>query len=129
MPDERESERDSEYPNPREQDIMAGDRRISRPDSSLPDWYISDAAYRPIPIAWFAAAVLIQAVAAYGVFVVLLDANGWITVGLTGLVSIAVYLWSMDRGLASAGAGWRIALGVVLSLQFALVVIGTSPRL
>ncbi len=40
-----------EYPNPREEDIYAGERRVSRPDSALPDWHIPDAAYRPIPIA------------------------------------------------------------------------------
>lgn len=117
------------YPDPKEEDIMAGDRRLSRPDSSLPDWYISDASYRPIPIAWFAAAVLIQAVAVYAVFFVLIDVNGWITVGLTGLVSAGIYLWSLERGLASAGSGWRIALAIVLAVQFVLVAMGTSPRL
>ncbi|MEE4206775.1 MAG: hypothetical protein V2I39_10810 [Erythrobacter sp.] len=118
-----------DWPDPREEDIMAGDRRISRPDSSLPDWYISDASYRPIPIAWFAAAVLIQAVVAYAVFFALMDENGWITLGLTGLASLAIYFWSLARGLAAARPGWRIALGVVLVLQFLLVTIGTSPRL
>jgi hypothetical protein len=41
-------------------DIMAGERRISRTDTALPDWYVSDAAYRPIPIAWFAGALILQ---------------------------------------------------------------------
>ena len=53
---------EKKYPNPREEDIYAGDRRVSRPDSALPDWHIPDAKYRPIPIAWFAAAFLIQMV-------------------------------------------------------------------
>ena len=44
----------------REDDIMAGERRISRTDTALPDWYVSDAAYRPIPIAWFAGALVLQ---------------------------------------------------------------------
>lgn len=108
---------------------MAGDRRISRPDSALPDWYISDASYRPIPIAWFAAAVLIQSVAVYAIFMALMSKSGWLTIALTALASAAIYLWSMARGLKDAGSGWKIALVIVMTAQFLFVASGVSDRL
>ena len=123
------SEKETERPDPDEEDIMAGDRRISRPDSRMPDWYIPDASYRPIPIAWFTAAVLIQAVAMFAIFMLLSTKNGWLTIALTGLTSTAIYFWSMDRGLKEAASGWRIALAIVLVLQFLLVANGASGRL
>ncbi|MEL6877633.1 MAG: hypothetical protein AAGL68_05985 [Pseudomonadota bacterium] len=116
-------------PDPDKEDIMAGDRRISRPDSRMPDWYIPDASYRPIPIAWFTAAVLIQSVAMFAIFTLLFKKSGWLTIGLAGLASIALYLWSMDRGLKEASMGWKMALAIVLALQFLLVANGVSPRL
>lgn len=124
MPDDK-----PDRPDPNEEDIMAGDRRLSRPDSRMPDWYIPDASYRPIPIAWFTAAVLIQSVAMFAIYMVLSNKNGWLTIAATGLASLAIYFWSMDRGLKSAGNGWKIALAVVLTLQFLLVANGASPRL
>ena len=124
MPDDKPPRLD-----PDEDDIMAGDRRISRPDSRMPDWYIPDASYRPIPIAWFAAAVLIQAVAMYAIFIALNAKSGWLIIAVAGLASLAIYFWSMDRGLKSAGFGWKIALITVLALQFLLVAFGASARL
>ena len=117
------------YPNPREDDIMAGDRRISRPDLSLPDWHIPDASYRPIPIAWFAAAFLLQMVVLFFVFIVLINQSGWLTILLAGLASGAIGMWTWDRGMREAGLGWRIATIATLSLQYGLVCVGAGLRL
>ena len=125
MPDEEEPR----YPDPRKEDIMAGDRRISRPDSSMPDWYIPDVSYRPIPIAWFAAAVLIQTVVMTAIFIVLFDKSGWLTVAFTGLASLGILLWSWERGIGTAGRGWQTTTIAVMTLQFLLVCIGASVRI
>lgn len=125
----REDEAKPDYPDPREEDIMAGDRRISRPDLSLPDWYISDASYRPIPIAWFTAAILMQAVGMAALFFMLLSASGWITLALCGLASIGIALWSWERGIGRAGDGWRMATIIVMAIQFGFIALGVSDRL
>ena len=117
------------YPDPREEDIMAGNRRISRPDSALPDWYIPDTQYRPIPIAWFAAAIIIQTVVISIIFFVLINKSGWFTIGLAALSSGIIYAWSWDRGMRSAGTGWQTATAIAMLIQFALICIGTSARL
>ncbi len=108
---------------------MAGDRRISRPDSSLPDWYISDAKYRPIPIAWFAAAILIQTVVITGIWYVTLTTSGWVTIVLAALASIGVFLWSWGRGIGTAGQGWQFATIAVMLMQFGFIALGVSDRL
>lgn len=122
-------DREGNYPNPREEDIVYEDRRISRPDSALPDWYVSDAAYRPIPIAWFAAAIIVQTVLISAIFFLLIEKSGWLTIGLAAGASLLILLWSWERGLKSAGPGWKIATIVVMVLQFVLVSLGTSGRL
>ncbi|MEM6266888.1 MAG: hypothetical protein AAF707_05130 [Pseudomonadota bacterium] len=108
---------------------MAGDRRISRPDSSLPDWYIADASYRPIPIAWFAAAILLQSVLVSAVFFVFIARNGWVTIGLATLATLLVFQWSWERGIRQSGRPWQIATILVMTMQLGLIVIGTGNRL
>lgn len=125
MPDQEKTK----YPDPREEDIYAGDRRISRPDSALPDWYIADAKYRPIPIAWFAAAVLMQTVAVSSLFFILITKSGWITLALSGLASIGIATWSWQRGIGSAGKGWQIATVLTMGLQWGFIALGVSDRL
>lgn len=125
MPDERHGR----YPDPREEDIMAGDRRLSRPDSRLPDWHIPDASYRPIPIAWFAAAFLVQMLVLFALFLVLSGQNGWITIFLASLATGAIGVWTWDRGMRDASTGWRLATIAVLVIQLAFVCLGASPRL
>ena len=125
MPDEEKRK----YPNPREEDIMAGDRRISRPDSALPDWHIPDASYRPIPIAWFAAAFLLQMIVLFAIFILLSSQSGWITIALSSLATGAIGMWTWDRGMRDAGIGWRGATIVVLVIQLAFVCLGASARL
>jgi hypothetical protein len=118
-----------DYPDPDEDDIMAGDRRISRPDSRLPDWYISDAAYRPIPIVWFAAAVIAQSVALFVIAIVFADKNGWFTIGLSTLMTMGIFHWAWQRGIKGAGMGWRVATPVVLTLQLLLIIFSALGRI
>ncbi|MDY7099433.1 MAG: hypothetical protein SXU28_14965 [Pseudomonadota bacterium] len=120
---------DDRFPDPREEDIMAGDRRLSRPDSALPDWHIPDASYRPIPIAWFAAAFLLQMIVLFGLFVVLIGQSGWLTIVLSGLATGALGMWTWDRGMRDAGTGWQVATIVMLGIQFGFVCLGASARI
>ena len=117
------------YPDPREEDIYAGDRRISRPDSAFPDWYIPDAKYRPIPIAWFAAAFLIQLVVLFAIFMVLAAQSGWLTIALSSLATGAIGMWVWDRGMREAAFGWRAATIAMLAVQLAFICLGASSRL
>ena len=126
MPDPEDKPK---YPDPRDEDIYAGDRRISRPDSAFPDWYIPDAKYRPIPIAWFAAAFLIQMVVLFAIFIMLSSQSGWLTIALCSLATGAIGMWIWDRGMREAGTGWRIATIAMLTVQLAFVCLGASSRL
>ncbi|RGP40544.1 hypothetical protein BPTFM16_00829 [Altererythrobacter insulae] len=126
MPDELKTER--RPPNPREEDIMAGDRRISRPDASLPDWEVPDTSYRPIPIVWFAGAFLLQMVVLFVIFVVLAGQPGVLTIVAAGLVTGAIGAWTWERGMKDAGGSWKAATFIVLALQFGLVCLSASPR-
>lgn len=124
MPD-----RKGDFPDPREEDIYAGDRRISRPDSAIPDWHIPDAKYRPIPIAWFAAAFLVQMVVLFAIFILLINQTGWLTIALSSLATGVIGKWTWERGMRDASNGWRIATLFVLIAQLAFVCLGASPRL
>ena len=119
----------SDYKNPREEDIVYGDRRISRPDSSLPDWEMPDTSYRPIPIVWFTGAFVIQTVVVFTLFFVLLGQHGAVTIALAALVTGAIGAWTWDRGMKHAGSGWKIATLVVLAANFLLVTLGAADRL
>lgn len=108
---------------------MAGERRLSRPDSALPDSIIPDASYRPIPIAWFAAAFLVQMVALTGIFTALIAVSGWITIAMSALVTGVLGRWTWERGMKDAAAGWQIATVMVLTAQLALVCLGATTRI
>ena len=104
---------------------MAGDRRLSRPDSSLPDWEMPDTAYRPIPIVWFTGAFFIHLLAMMGIFLALAIlgmSTPWLTVPACALAAGLVGKWTWERGMADAGLGWRIATILILlfNLLFAL---------
>ncbi|MFL0356626.1 hypothetical protein ACI5KX_09095 [Erythrobacter sp. GH1-10] len=120
---------DGKYPDPREEDIYAGDRRISRPDSSLPDWEVPDTAYRPIPIVWFTGAFVIQMVVVFAIFILLLGQHGAITIALSALVSAAIGAWTWDRGMKDAGTGWKVATIGIMLATFLLVCAGAYDRL
>ena len=124
MPDE-----EPKYPDPRKEDIYAGDRRISRPDTDFPDWYMPDAKYRPIPIAWFAAAVLIQTAIISAIWYITFASSGWVTIVLAGLASAAIFQWSWSRGIGTAGQGWQFATLAVMLMQFGFIALGVSDRL
>lgn len=109
-------------------DIMAGDRRIARPDSALPDSIIPDAAYRPVPIAWFTAAFLLQMAVLTFLFVVLLGKSGWVTIAFASAATLILGVWTWDRGMKKAGRGWQIATAVMLVLQLGLVCLGAAVR-
>ena len=108
---------------------MAGDRRLSRPDSALPDWHIPDAAYRPIPIAWFAAAFLLQMTVLFAIFVMLIEQSGWVTIALSALATGALGKWTWERGMKDAGTGWRVATALMLAVQLTFVCLGAATRL
>lgn len=118
-----------DYPDPREEDIVYGDRRISRPDVSLPDWEVPDTAYRPIPIVWFTAAMLSQLLALGAIFVLLSTKHGAFTIGMSALVTAVIAAWTWERGMRSASMGWKIATGAILLVQFLLISIAASGRL
>ena len=107
---------------------MAGDRRLSRPDTDFPDWYIPDAKYRPIPIAWFAAAFLIQMVVLWVLFIALSAQSGWITVVFSALATGALGMWTWDRGMKDAGTGWQVATIAMMTVQLGFVCLGASAR-
>jgi hypothetical protein len=109
-------------------DIMAGDRRIARPDSALPDSIIPDAAYRPVPIAWFTAAFLLQIVVLTFLFIVLLAKSGWVTIVFALAATLILAAWTWDRGMKNASTGWQMATAVMLALQFGLVCLGAAAR-
>ena len=109
-------------------DTMAGDRRIPRPDTALPDWYMPDAAYRPVPIAWFTAAFLLQTVMLTFLFVVLLAKPAWVTIVLASAATGVLGAWTWGRGMKAAGSGWQIATAVMLALQLGLVCLGAAAR-
>nr|WP_298927795.1 hypothetical protein [uncultured Erythrobacter sp.] len=105
MPDDQ----GRKYPDPREEDIYAGDRRISRPDVSLPDWEVPDTAYRPIPIVWFTGAFMVQLVAITVFLFAFSSQEPWLTIAASALATGAIGKWTWDRGMALAGLGWRTA--------------------
>ena len=100
---------------------MAGDRRLSRPDSSLPDWEVPDTSYRPIPIVWFTGAMLVQFASLTCVFWLFLGQAGAITVALSALITGVIGSWTWERGMKNAAGGWKIATVLVLAAQLTLV--------
>lgn len=116
------------YPDPREEDIYAGDRRLSRPDSALPDWHIPDASYRPVPIAWFAGAVLMQVVVLCVLFMILLASSGWVTIVLAPLATLAIGGWTWQRGMKDAGIRWQVATVMMLTLQLGFICLAAASR-
>lgn len=117
------------HPDPREEDIVYGDRRISRPDVSLPDWEMPDTAYRPVPIVWFTGALLVELFVLSAIAIILSSQSGWITLVLAILATGGVGKWTWDRGMKDAGSGWKGATIVMLAVQLAFVALAVSPRL
>ena len=127
MPDRDTANGD--WPDPREEDIVYGDRRISRPDVSLPDWDVPDSAYRPVPIVWFTGALFVTMFALGLVAVVFASTSGWLTLVIAALAAIAIGDWTWRRGMKSAGTGWKVATVVMLAFQLAVLWLGVSHTL
>jgi len=115
--------------DPRTEDVTYGDRRLSRPDASLPDWEVPDTAYRPIPIVWFTGAFLVQALIVYSLLPILSGFSGWLTIALAAMATGAIGLWTWDRGMKDAGAPWQAATITILLAQMIFVAIAVSHRL
>ena len=119
MPDRSDPEEDLESDG----DIMAGDRRIARTDTALPDWYVSDAAYRPLPIVWFGGALILQVIIQPGVFwlfALIMEASPIITAAVALLASGIIWHLAMRRGMSRAFFAWRFATGAMLAFFFSL---------
>lgn len=117
------------YPDPREEDIVYGDRRISRTDVSLPDWDVPDSTYRPVPIVWFTGALFVT-MFALGLLAILFAAtSGWLTLVLAGLVILLIGRWTWRRGMDTAGTGWKVATVLMLAFQLAMLWLAVSPTL
>ncbi len=117
------------YPNPHEEDIMAGDRRLSRPDASLPDWEVPDTSYRPIPIVWFTGAMIVQLLVMTTLVFALAGLPGYFTIAGAGVATGAIGAWTWRRGMARAAAGWRIATILMLVAQLSLVLLAVADRM
>lgn len=128
MPD-----RGDDYPNPREEDIIYGDRRISRPDASLPDWEVPDTTYRPVPIVWFTGALFLHLISIGLLAILLASQSGGITFALSTLFAAWIAKWTWDRGMKDASLGWRIATIAMLLMNLlfvaALVSLGNHDTL
>lgn len=108
------------HQDPCKEDIYAGERRISRPDSDLPDWYLPDASYRPIPIAWFAGALVMQIIAMPFIFIVTVGYGLLLVIGTSALISMAIGLLSWRRGIGIASPAWQIGTVAMLLVFFAI---------
>ena len=110
-------------PDPKKEDIVYEDRRISRPDASLPDWESPDTTYRPIPIVWFTGALITQVVGQAAIFLLFrhwLGFSDLAVIAIAFAVSVLVWEVGMKRGLTTASIAWRVATFAILAFFFAL---------
>lgn len=110
-----------DWPDPREEDIVYGDRRISRPDVSLPDWDVPDSTYRPVPIVWFTGAMFATMLVLGLLTLALASTSGWLTLLTAALATILIGEWTWGRGMKNAGNGWKVATVTMLVCQLAFL--------
>lgn len=103
-------------------------RNKPRADTDLPDSLMPDAIYRPIPIAWFAGAVILNALALSVVYAIFSSKAGWFTVAGGLLAAAYVLSITWKRGMAGASLGWRMATVVVLTVNWLLVSLAAMAR-
>ncbi|GAB5347588.1 hypothetical protein [Alteriqipengyuania sp. 357] len=116
-----------QWPDDHKDDIIYGGRRLSRGDSSLSDWEMPDTAYRPVPIVWFTGAFFIHFIVGCLLLVIVPTKLPAISTALCGLLAAAVAKWTWDRGMSSAGTGWKAATLIMLSFNvFLMAVIAYS---
>ena len=128
MPDPQ-GEDIEDYDEPEEGDIMAGDRRIARADTALPDWYASDTHYRPIPIVWFAGALLLQVITQPVVVFLGLGLLGLSPLGVLALALLATGLiWhnTWERGMSVASGVWKAATFAMLAFFLGITALGLA---
>ena len=121
MPDEEDEP--IKFADETDGDVMAGDRRIARSDTALPDWYASDTHYRPIPIVWFAGALLMQVFAQTLLtvfFSAMLGLPRLLVVAICLLASGMIWHLTAERGMKMASAGWQWATGSMLAFFFGI---------
>ncbi|MBX7493064.1 hypothetical protein K3163_07570 [Qipengyuania sp. 1NDW9] len=117
---------DGRYPDPREEDIIYDDRRISRPDVSLPDWEVPDSTYRPVPIVWFTRALILQIILQPVLFAVLAGLLGLPRVILGGtalLLTAMIGFHAWESGIQNSARGWRIATFLILAVTLGLTLL------
>lgn len=103
-------------------------RNKPRADTALADSLLPDASYRPIPIAWFAGAMILQGIAVCLVYAIFSGVAGWFTVAGGLLVTAYVLSVTWQRGMAQASLGWRMATVFVLALNLVLVSLAALSR-
>ena len=105
---------------------MAGDRRLSRPDASVPAWEVPDTSYRPIPIVWDTVASLLHLAIVFAIIILLSRLGPWFVVGAAALAAGAIGAWTWERGMKTAGTAWKAATVLFLGLNtlFALAATG-----
>ena len=109
---------DPRYPDLEVDDVVYDDRRISRPDASLPDWESPDTAYRPIPIVWFTSALLLQIFAqpiVFGITRGLLGLSPLVIIAFALIASGLIWHFAMEQGIATASLAWRVATALMLA--------------
>lgn len=119
---------DPRYPDLKEDDVVYDDRRISRPDASLPDWESPDTAYRAIPIVWFTGALLLQMFMQPVVFAItrgLLGLSPLVIIAFALIASGLIWHFAMEQGMATASSGWRVATAMMLAFFFGITALST----
>ncbi|MBY6013640.1 hypothetical protein KUV75_01815 [Qipengyuania gaetbuli] len=128
MPDPQ-GEDIEDFDEPEEGDIMAGDRRIARADTALPDWYASDTHYRPIPIVWFAGALLLQVITQPVVVFLglgLLGLSPLVVLALALLATGLIWHHTWERGMSIASGVWKAATFAMLAFFLGITALGLA---
>lgn len=111
-------------------EVWGGDRRLSRPDTSLPDWEMPDGAYRPVPIVWFAGALFLQIIVQSLVTALVMGIFGGpaaVSFVCSAIATALVWRNCWSRGMASAGQVWQVLTGAMLLSTLGLVALALAP--
>lgn len=109
--------------------LPPGERPRDREDTQLPESLLPDSQYRPVPIVWFAGAMLVQTAVLAATGLLLAIAHPYAVIALASLGTGIVGQWTWSRGMKTAPAGWKLATILVLGAQLALVSLLAAARL
>lgn len=113
-------------------EVWGGDRRLARPDTSLPDWEMPDGAYRPVPIVWFAGAlflqILVQPLIAL-VVIGMLEFPAWVNLVFAFLATGMIAQMTWSRGMGRASPAWQFCTGAMLVGSLGLIALAHAPAL